>query len=109
VQLSDTLDSEKWNDLMVEESLKSVYFKVLQTLRVITERINESMEDLAKLKLISATLQFCRECGDISDDDLIRFNKNTDTLIAIIEGRRKKLLDRIERKRQEVESLQAGV
>ena len=92
---------------MVNESLTSTYFTALQMLRIMTERINEGLECLTTSRAeLDSRLRWC---ADVPADDRTRLNKNWDTLIANMQRRQKKLLERIKRKTEEVESLQGRV
>ena len=109
-QLSDTLDDKKWSSLMVNEALTSVYFTALQVLRIMTEQINETVDCLTTSQpKFDGTINYFVSVGNVSTVDRKHLHENWDTLTAIMKRRQAGLLERIQRKTQEVESLRDGV
>ncbi|KAI1418322.1 hypothetical protein F5Y13DRAFT_176437 [Hypoxylon sp. FL1857] len=112
VKLDDIRDDERWNGLMFDNSfeLSKLYFTVLQLLRIVTEWVEESVNDLNDLReRYGARKRFLIEILNMDPDDLASTEKNWDTVITIMDSRAKRLLDRINKKTEEVKSLRDGL
>ena len=102
---------------MVDDSSISVHFSTLQMLRIMSEWINKGVEDLTALRFeLNRQIRFSYRYLDLRGDELVRLNedkafldKNWDAVITIVEERQKRLLGRIDCKKEEIQSLQAGV
>ncbi|OTA53959.1 hypothetical protein K449DRAFT_389502 [Hypoxylon sp. EC38] len=112
VKLDDIRDDERWNGLMFDNSfeLSKLYFSVLQLLRIITEWIEESITDLRDLReRYALRKRFLIQILKLGLDDISSTEKNWDTVIATMELPANRLLDRINRKAEEVKSLRDGL
>jgi hypothetical protein len=120
IQLGDVLDPLKRASIMFDNSSftrSEFYFTTLQLLRISFEWIRGSMEDLQNLAEASAT------CSDFphyrtpirSEDDSTSMNvsrvlkQNWKSVLSHQKSLSEALLDRIEKKTEEVKGLQDGV
>ncbi|KAM0818678.1 hypothetical protein AB5N19_04490 [Seiridium cardinale] len=120
VQLQDTLDRKRWQMLMFDDSfqLSEQYFTVLQLLRIFQGWIEEAEEAMADLRG-NLTGQYeswiaLRRLNAPEDDlewplDMPIMEENWDKVEAFFHGRVNSLKLRIERKKDEVESLRSGL
>lgn len=109
VQLSSTLNDAELDALMFDDSftLSRAYFAALQTLRSISNMVDDVLQNLASLR------QEWDERAPLnrmfSSHDLSIAAKNWDTLTATVEKRVQRVHTRIARKTEDIKSLRDGV
>ena len=108
-QLRDTLDDERWNSVLFNDSFQRsrLYFTVLETLRVSSSWVVDMMEDWDSLRE-----QWAREVrpSEIFDEaDWRAAEIGWDAVTRTVQAKAKLLKDRMDRKSEEVKSLRDGV
>ncbi|KAF2496714.1 hypothetical protein BU16DRAFT_340064 [Lophium mytilinum] len=108
IRPTDILDDRKRNELMFDSSLKvsEQYFAILQILRIMREWICDALKDLERQKEIWQSDRGYRLSRKL-DESIIE--SNWEVLVSLQQGFEKILLDRIDRKTEEVKSLRDGL
>ncbi|KAI0013599.1 hypothetical protein F4779DRAFT_613329 [Xylariaceae sp. FL0662B] len=120
VQLQDTLDRNRWQMLMFDDSfqLSEQYFTVLQLLRIFQDWIGEMEDGIEGLKreLIGQCeswqdwrRRFCPGDENAWPLDIEGLEANLEKVKSFFELRANLLKERIQRKKDEVESLRDGL
>jgi len=109
VDLENTLDDEKWKSLMFDNSSErsSLYFTVLELLRISSNWIEDTLRDWKGLEENWSSYTNARETLSAEDVDICIANWKNVTIT--LEKRTDGLLHSIARQMEEVKSLRDGV
>jgi hypothetical protein len=111
VQLDQTLNSKQITKWMFDLDFRRsrLYFTVLQILRIFGESIRTASADLKTLDSLFSTRELYRSGWPPSDDELLAFSSNWESITEQQKKAEETLLRRILDKTEEVKSLRDGV